>query len=122
MDASGTGAATATVNGALPNLVKYALGLPAAATHHEGKLQLGHGADSGGSYLTFSFTHPEPPPPGVAYSVEASGTLAEDSWDTASVQLLDSTVQEGLRTVTVRVDPPPGSEKVFARLKVSSQP
>ena len=117
MDGSGTGAATAIANsgGPLPNLVKYALGLPADTPGDGGRMSHAVVEDIAGDYLTFTYTHPFPAPEGVSYVVESCPTL--DDWSTTGIVPLGETTSGGLRTVTVRVvsaDP----AKCFVRLKV----
>ena len=117
MDGSGAGAATATADGSgpLPNLVKYALGLPADASGDGGRL--GHAVveDISGGYLTFTYTHPFPAPEGVGYVVESCPTLSD--WTTTNVVPLEEATNGGLRTVTVRVNSTDPA-KCFVRLKV----
>lgn len=117
MDGSGAGAATAIANGSgpLPNLVKYALGLPTDAPGNGGRMSHAMVEDISGAYLTFSFTHPFPAPEGVSYTVESCPTLSD--WGTTGIVPVGETTNGGLRTVTVKVqsaDP----AKCFVRLKV----
>lgn len=121
MDGSAAGSATATpANDGLPNLIKYALGLDPAGTGHDGRLAHGTTTDSGQDYLTFTYTRPEPAPAGVSYAVEASADLSPPSWSSSSIVPLSSTVNGGLRTITVRDTSSMSSgTKRFLRLKVT---
>lgn len=121
MDGSGSGEATAMpASDGLANLIKYALGIPPAASGHQGRLAQGVTTDSGDSYLTFSYIRPEPAPAGVTYSVEGSTDLNPASWNSVGIVPVSSTVNGVLRTVTVRdTTPMSGGNKRFLRLKVS---
>lgn len=121
MDGSAAGSATATpANDGLPNLIKYALGLDPAGNGHDGRLAHGTTTDGGQDYLTFTYTRPEPAPAGVSYAVEASADLNPSSWSTAGIAQVSSTVNGGLRTITVRDTSSMSSgTKRFLRLKVT---
>ena len=112
--------ATATANGSgpLPNLVKYALGLPADASGDGGRMSHALVEDVSGKYLTFTYTHPFPAPADVYYLVEACPTLAD--WTTTGIVPVGETTNGGLRTVTVKVNSADPA-KCFVRLKVVSE-
>ena len=121
MDASGAGGATASpANDQLPNLVKYALGLTPSVSGHGGRLANGKTTAGGSDYLTLSYTRPEPAPAGSSCAVEAAANLAAATWTTAGLAEINSSVSNGLRTVTVRdAVPMAGTGKRFMRLRVS---
>ncbi|MBL9113933.1 MAG: hypothetical protein JNJ83_02930 [Verrucomicrobiaceae bacterium] len=121
MDGSATGSATATpVSDGVPNLIKYALGLNPASSGHSGRLAHGTVTDSGQDYLTFTYTRPEPAPAGVSYTVEGCANLNPASWSSAGIDPISSTVNAGLRTITMRDSESISSgSKRFLRLKVS---
>mgnify|MGYP000139971309 CR=1 FL=1 len=121
MDASGQGSATASpANDGLPNLIKYALGLAPAVNGNAGRLSDGTTTDAGSDYLTFTYTRPEPAPSGITYAVQAGAELTPASWTTAGLIEVSSTVNAGLRTVTVRDHVPiAGGNDRFMRLEVT---
>jgi uncharacterized protein YfiM (DUF2279 family) len=119
MDASGNGSATATpASDGLPNLIKYALGLPPGVNGHGGRLSSGQVTDTGNDYLSFAYTCPEPASAGITYTVESSANLA--SWTAAGLVQMSSTVHGNLRTITVRDGTPmAGNSKRFMRLRIT---
>ncbi|MBX3743076.1 MAG: hypothetical protein KF712_18975 [Akkermansiaceae bacterium] len=121
MDESGPGNATAIPSdGSAPLLVKYALGLSAGASNLSGKLTQGTHQDGGQTYATFSFTQPDPPPPGITCEVERSPDLSPGSWRTDGVVFHASTPQAGTVTTTYRLAETQSSTgKQFLRLKVT---
>lgn len=122
MDESGSGSATATpANDDLPNLVKYALGLPALSSGDGGRLAYGSVNVTGSEYLGFTYTRPEPAPSGITYAVEACDDLAPESWSSTGILPVSSTVNSGLRTITVRDNVPmAGGSRRFMRLKITN--
>ncbi|MCB1227504.1 MAG: DNRLRE domain-containing protein [Verrucomicrobiales bacterium] len=121
MDASGAGSAVADpASDGLPNLIKYALGLDPAVTGHGGRLSYGTLEDAGNTYLTLTYTRPEPAPPDLSYTVEASPDLSPASWTSATVVGVSSIVNGSTRTITVRATPPmTGGNRHFLHLKVT---
>ncbi|MDZ4289388.1 MAG: DNRLRE domain-containing protein, partial [Prosthecobacter sp.] len=119
MDASGAGSATATpANDGLPNLIKYALGLAPSVNGNAGRLSYGRTTDTGSDYLTFIYTRPEPTPAGMTYTVEASPDLA--TWSATGLVEVSSTLNAGLRTITVRDSVPMAAgNRRFLRLMVA---
>lgn len=120
MDGSAAGSATADpFSDGLPNLVKYALGLPSASKGHQGRLAHGRVQEGGADYLTFTYVRPEPAPAGVSYTVEGNPDLNPANWTSAGIVPVSSTVEGGLRTVIMRdATPMAGGSKRFLRLKV----
>ncbi len=119
MDASGEGSATATpASDGVPNLIKYALGLAPTASGNSGRLNYGQTTESGGNYLTFVFTRPEPEPTDITYEVQSSSDLI--NWSSEGLAEVAATTDAGLRTITVR-DALPLNEntKRFMRLKIT---
>ncbi|HVJ45562.1 MAG TPA: hypothetical protein VM511_04185 [Luteolibacter sp.] len=106
-------------NDHLPNLVKYALGLPLSPPGNGGRLASSIQLDGSADYLTFTYVHPDPAPSDISYAVESTPDLGVTPWSTASVVPVGSTVNGGLRTVVVRLATPSDSGKQFMRLKVS---
>jgi hypothetical protein len=121
MDESGDGSATATpASDGLPNLVKYALGLTPTVSGNGGRLSYGTAADAGDDYLSFTYTRPEPAPGGISYSVEAGSDLTPGAWSASGLAETGSTVNGGLRTITVRDSAPmAGGGSRFMRLKIT---
>jgi hypothetical protein len=121
MDASGDGSATATpASDGLPNLVKYALGLTPTVSGNGGRLSYGSAADAGDDYLSFTYIRPEPAPGGISYSVEAGSDLTPGAWSASGLVETGSTVNGGLRTITVRDSAPmAGGGSRFMRLKIT---
>ena len=121
MDGSGQGSATATpASDGLANLIKYALGLSPNLSGNGGRLSYGKLTDTGSDYLTFTYIRPEPAPAGITYTVEASPDLTPASWTNVGLGEISSTVNAGLRTITVRDSTPmAGGNRSFMRLKVT---
>jgi hypothetical protein len=119
MDGSGKGSATASASGdGLFNLTKYALGLSPGSPGYAGRLSYGTVTDAGSEYLSFTYIRPEPAPTGITYIVEASSDLV--NWSTIGIVPVSSTVNAGLRTVTVRdTFPTAGGGQRFMRLQVT---
>lgn len=115
------GAQTALVAeaGALPNLMKYALGLSADATGADSRISLGTTRTRLGlSYLTLTYTRPEPAPEGVAYIVESSADLV--AWSAEGLREVSSFADAGTLTITVRdAVPSSGTKLRFMRLRVA---
>jgi hypothetical protein len=120
MDASGNGSASSSpANDGLPNLIKYALGLAPAVSGNGGRLNYGTASDSGNDYLSFTYTRPEPAPGGISYSVEAGSDLSAGAWSASGLVETNSTVNGGLRTITIRDSVPmSGGGSRFMRLNV----
>lgn len=122
MDESGAGSATTTAeNDQLPNLVKYALGLPLQPPGNGGRLVCSIQNHASDDYLTFRFTIPHPAPPDVSYAVESSSLLTVGSWSDSAIIPVSETIDGNLKTVTVRLDTPVSSGNAFMRLKVTRQ-
>ena len=121
MDASGAGSATVSAaNDNLPNLVKYALGLTPTVSGHGGRLSYGKTTVTGSTYLTVTYTRPDPAPTGSSCLVEAGASLTAAGWSSSGLVETSNTVSGGLRTLTVRDSTPmAGSNKRFMRLKVT---
>ncbi len=114
---SGSRAADSPAGDGIPNLVKYALGLPPLVAGSQGRLASG----VNGGYLTFTVVQPEPPPPEVTLRVESSSDLS--GWTDAGNTVISSTVQNGLRTTVVRDSQPLGVEpRRFMRLRAAPSP
>lgn len=110
------GPATVDSEPAFPDLLKYALGLPADATSDEGRTSHAVVTDeTGSSYLTFTYTQPYPAPDDLTYIVESCPNV--NHWTTGNISLLSETIEGNLRTVTVKVvsgQP----DRCFVRLRV----
>jgi hypothetical protein len=121
MDASENGAATATPNqDGVPNLIKYALGLSPETNGNGGHLGYGSVNEGGNDYLTFTYIRPEPAPTDITYSVQASSDLSAGSWSGSGLTEIGSTVNAGLRTITIRdVVPIFEAGSRFMRLEVT---
>jgi hypothetical protein len=119
MDESGAGSATANLaNDGLSNLMKCALGLTPYGNGNGGRLSYGSVPDTGGNYLSFTYIRPEPAPAGISYIVEASPDLK--TWSATGLVQISSTLNAGLRTVTLRDSVPmaPLTPR-FMRLRVT---
>lgn len=104
MDESGDGAATVSpTDDGVVNLVKYALGLPADAKGHEGRVSTSITPSTLAEHLTFTYLLPHPAPEDITYSVEASGDLSATGWSTEGIIPVTDTTSGNLRTVTVRL-------------------
>ncbi|MDP3849052.1 MAG: hypothetical protein Q8Q59_01005 [Luteolibacter sp.] len=121
MDASGNGSAIATPNqDGVANLIKYALGLSPDTNGNGGHLGYGSVNEGGSDYLSFTYTRPEPPPTDITYSVQASSDLSTGSWSTSGLTESGSTVNAGLRTITIRDNVPMlAPNRRFMRLEVT---
>jgi hypothetical protein len=121
MDESGLGSVTATpASDGLPNLMKYALGLDPATSGNGGHLSSGTMTDAGNDYLTFTYIRPEPAPTGITYTVQASTDLTPTNWSASGLVQVSSTVNAGLRTITVRDNTPiTGGGRSYMRLRVT---
>ena len=77
-------------------------------------------ADAGDDYLSFTYTRPEPAPGGISYSVEAGSDLTPGAWSASGLVETGSTVNGGLRTITIRDSAPmAGGGSRFMRLKIT---
>ena len=75
---------------------------------------------TGSGYLTFTYIRPEPAPAGVNYAVEASADLASANWSGSGPVEISNTLNNGLRTITLRDSAPMSdSNKRFMRLKIT---
>lgn len=102
-DGSGEGAATACPAGdAIPNLMKFALGIHAHTNGYQGHLSCGTTNISGQTYLTLTYTRLEPAPPGVTYTVEVANDLVTADWTSLETVVVSSIVNGAWRTITVR--------------------
>lgn len=120
IDGSGSGAPNATpMNDGVPNLMKFALGLPANSNRFQGRFSYGKVTVSNQEYLTITYTRPEPAPAGIAYAPEASGNLA--GWSSNGIIEVSNVLNGNSRTITVRDGVPltTGSPNRFLRLKVT---
>ncbi len=80
--------------------MKFALGLPVSTAGYGGRVSHGTAAVSGQTYLTLTFTCPDPAPAGVTYAVKSGANLS--SWSPTSVIETSNTASGGLRTRTYR--------------------
>lgn len=101
------------------NALKFALGLPADSAGYAGRVRGELHEANGERYNVLTYTRPEPAPGGSFYSVEVSADLA--TWNTEETEEISSTLENGLRTVTVRDRIPVGggAPARFIRLRVS---
>jgi hypothetical protein len=105
----------------VPNITKYALGLGAFTTGTQGRLASGAMTISNDTYLTITYTRPEPPPTGLTYSVELVPAIISGTWTTNGVVEASNVVNGDLRSITSRDIQPVGSvPQRFMRLKVSA--
>ena len=122
MDGSGLGSPKLVLNNdGLPNLVKFALGLPPTSNGDGGRIQIGTTADENDNeYMAFTFTRPEPPPAEIHYAVEAGSTLQPDDWSSVGLTEVGNTVNGNTRTITIRDRLPISDHNArFMRLRVS---
>lgn len=104
----------------LPCLVRFALGISPYDPGHAGRLSHEIAGDGGQNYLTFTYTRPEPPPANIIYSVQGNSDLSAGSWSTGGLTEIGSTVNTGLRTITIRDSASiSGGGSRFMRLRVS---
>ena len=98
--------------------MKCALGLTPYGNGNGGRLSYGSVPDTGGNYLSFTYIRPEPAPAGISYIVEASPDLK--TWSATGLVQISSTLNAGLRTVTLRDSVPmaPLTPR-FMRLRVT---
>jgi len=100
-DGSGLGGKTGNPSGdGVVNEMKFALGLPVTAQRYGGRVTTGTTAVADQSYLTLTFTYPDPAPVGASYTVKSGADLS--SWSPTSVVEMSNTVSGGLRTRTYR--------------------
>lgn len=120
MDESGPGNATAAPGDGTPALlIKYALGLPAAANHLAGRISQAAVNLSGTSYPSFSYTRPDTAPADLTYTVEHSTELTPGSWTSEDILPAGSATADGFTTVTIRTNHAINSSgKRFFRLKI----
>ncbi|MBM3860097.1 MAG: hypothetical protein FJ395_10645 [Verrucomicrobia bacterium] len=120
-DGSGNGASTATPAGdGIPNLMKHALGLHAMTNGYQGHLLTSTTNLSGQTYLTLTYTRPEPAPPGLTYAVEVANDLVVPDWTSAETVVVSNTVNGSWRTITVRDQHPVADRpKRFIHLRVT---
>ncbi|MEI6034929.1 MAG: RHS repeat domain-containing protein [Verrucomicrobiae bacterium] len=103
------------------NLLEYALGLNPTTSDYVGCLGQGTVSDAGNTYLSLSYSRPEPAPSGLSYTVEACAELAPSSWSSTGVVEMEITANATFQTITVRdAVPLNGSPRRFMRLKVSN--
>lgn len=122
MDESGQGAPTATPAGdGIANLIKFALGLSPQQPSYGVRMSTGMELDGGQSYLSLTYTRPEPAPVGVVYSVETCADLT--GWNAAETLPISDTASAGERTIKVRDTVPSSGDRSrrFIRLKVTLQ-
>lgn len=84
----------------VPNLLEYALALPPDSATLDARQTHGTTDLSGSTYLTYTYTRPEPAPTDLTYIVEASTNLSD--WTTAGLVETSNTVTNNLRTITLR--------------------
>jgi hypothetical protein len=119
-DGTGLGAPMASpVGDGIPNTLKYALGIDPWQSGYQGHLAHGTVEVSGTTYLSLTYTRPEPPPSDVTYTVEVSGDLV--TWSAAQTAQVSSTDNgDRTRTIVVRdTQPMPSAGRRFIRLKVA---
>jgi hypothetical protein len=121
LDGSGNGAPTADPAGdGIPNLMKHALGLNAFTNGYQGHLVTGTTNISSQTYLTLTYTRPEPAPPGLTYTVEVANDLVVPDWSSAETVEIGNTVNGAWRTVIVRDQYPVADRpKRFIHLRVT---
>ncbi len=117
-DGTGLGAPEASPAGdGMGNLVKYGLGISPLVAGPQTRLEVGPAVVGGQTYLTLTYTRPEPAPDGLVYTPEGSSDL--NGWSGAGLVEVSSTVTGGARTVVVRDGEPIGAGRRFLRLKVT---
>lgn len=119
-DGSGNGAPEANPSGdGVSNEMKFALGLPVSSPGVDGRVTTGKVVVGGKSYLMLTYLRPEPAPAGASYLVRVSGNLVD--WSATDTVEVSSTVESGLRRITVRDTVPASQAGVgrFIRLEVS---
>ncbi len=89
-----------TNHNGIPNLIEYALALLPDAATLESRQSYGTTTNAGSTYLTYTYTRPEPAPTDLTYVVEASTDLG--TWTTSGLVEISNTVSRNLRTITVR--------------------
>lgn len=103
----------------VPNLIEYALALLPDSTTLESRQSYGTTTNAGSTYITYTYTRPEPAPTELTYIVEASTDLG--SWTTAGLVEISNTVSNNLRTITVRDNTATSaSTQRFLRLRVTT--
>jgi len=120
MDGSDHGAPGATpANDGIANLIKFGLGLNPWIRGAGGRLSGGIIGDGGGTYLSLTYTRPDPAPDGATYLVEASGDLI--SWSSVGVVEVSNVPGSGTRVITMRDGTAVNdATRRFLRLRVSS--
>ncbi len=120
MDGSGSGGPTACpAQDGVANLIKFALGLSPSDPGYGGRLRHGTAVVGDLSYLTLTYTRPDPPPEGVTCSVEASADLL--NWSADGLVEISNVADAGLRSITVRDGAPSGGANAgrFLRVRVT---
>lgn len=120
-DATGDGNLSACpANDGISNLIKYGLGIDPNQSGFQSRYSAGNLRISGSSYLSLTYTRPEPPPPDVSYLPEAACSLTGTWSGTGMVEVISST-SSGLRTSTVRDSQEIGAgHQRFIRLRITT--
>jgi hypothetical protein len=104
----------------IPNLMKYALGIDPFGNGYQGHLLTGTTNISGQTYLTLTYTRPEPALPGLTYTVEVANDLVVPDWTSAETVVVSSTVNGAWCTIIVRDQYPVADRpKRFIHLRVT---
>ncbi|MCC5842507.1 MAG: esterase-like activity of phytase family protein [Opitutales bacterium] len=111
-------------NDRVPNLLKYALGLPPDEPANSIAPMNFHVETANGIGATARLRIPDPPPPGIRYYIEWSDRL--DKWFSMDLDELQDPVElpaeEGWRELAIRLPANgPGPRPVYARLRVEEQ-
>ena len=83
----------------IPNLTKHALGLNALTYETQRRFVFGIMTITKNAYLSITYTRPEPPPTGLAYSVAMSSAIFSATWTTNGILEAGNIVNGALRTM-----------------------
>lgn len=107
----------------IKNLMKCALGIHAFTPGYQGHLVTGAANITGQTYLTLTYTRPEPAPHGLTYTAEIANDVMTGDWSVTNITETANTLNGAWRTITVRdIDPVTAHPRRFIRLRVNQAP